>query len=290
MDGGRVETVNRQEESSTACRWRLGIGSYAYAWAIGVPGYPVAQPMTAWNLLERCAVLGVRVVQIADNLPLDELSAHELDALARRAHELGIAVEVGIRGIGAERLLRNLAIAAQMESPILRVVIDRGDYHPDVDQVVARFRAVLPEFAAAGVTLAIENHDRFRAAMLVGILERLESEWVGICLDTVNSFGALEGPEVVVKALAPWTVNLHVKDFAIRRADHNMGFLLEGRPAGAGQLDVAWLLAELTAAGRSGSAILELWTPPAETVEATIAREAAWAEESVTALRSYLPD
>lgn len=272
-------------------RWRLGIGSFAFAWAIGVPGYPALDvPMTVYDLLERTAALGVKVVQIADNLPLDELAEREVAAVARHAEGLGIAVEVGTRGIDRARLLRNLAIAVRVRSPILRVVIDRGAHHPPVEEVVALLRPVLPEFGAAGVVLAIENHDRFRAATLVALMERLESEWVGICLDTVNSFGALEGPETVVRQLAPWTVNLHVKDFVVRRVDHNMGFVLEGRPAGAGQLDVDWLLAELTAAGRTGSAILELWTPPAATIAETVAREAAWAEESVAALRLRLPD
>ena len=51
------------------------------------------------------------------------------------------------------------------------------------------------------MTLAIENHDRFNSTTLVEILERIDSDRVGICLDTVNSFGALEGPEVVLENL-----------------------------------------------------------------------------------------
>ena len=61
---------------------------------------------------------------------------------------------------------------------------------------------------------------------------RSQLPYVGICLDTVNSFGSLEGPEVVIETLAPYTVNLHIKDFDIRRTDHNMGFTIFGTPAG----------------------------------------------------------
>ena len=112
---------------------------------------------------------------------------------------------------------------------------------------------------------------------------------MGICLDTVNSFGALEGPEVVVEALAPYTVNLHVKDFIIRRANHMMGFAIEGTPAGQGRLDIPWLLERLRAAGRDPNAIIELWTPPEPDLAATIAKEDAWARESVAYMRSVLP-
>ncbi len=104
-----------------------------------------------------------------------------------------------------------------------------------------------------------------------------ESPRVGICLDTVNSFGALEGPAVVVENLGPLTVNLHLKDFAVRRAGHKMGFTVEGTPAGDGRLDIPWLLGRLRELGRDPNAILELWVPPEADLEKTVAKELEWA-------------
>src|SRR6185436_10353867 len=99
----------------------LGIGSYTYVWAIGVPGYPSpAQPLTALALLDKATALGVRVVQIADNLPLHRLTANELNALSERADELGLMLEVGTGGIDAANLHGYIAIAQQLRSPILR--------------------------------------------------------------------------------------------------------------------------------------------------------------------------
>ena len=269
---------------------RLGISSWTYTWAIGVPGHPPERPMDAIGLLARAAELGVRLVQFADNLPLDQFSAPELDAFEQRASELGVSVEVGTRGIDHDNLGTYLQLAERFESSILRVVIDTADHHPDVDEVIDIIRAIVPEFERAGVCLAIENHDRFKAKTLAGIVERTDSQSVGICLDTVNSFGALEGPEVVLETLGPLVVNLHVKDFAIFRASHQMGFTLEGRPAGQGQLNVPWLLEELDGQGLDPNAILELWTPPEETLPATIAEEDAWAVKSVEYLRTLIPD
>ena len=54
--------------------FRLGISSYTFAWAIGVPGHPTPSPLSAFDLLERAAEYGVGVLQIADNLPLDRMS------------------------------------------------------------------------------------------------------------------------------------------------------------------------------------------------------------------------
>ncbi|MGO9111094.1 MAG: sugar phosphate isomerase/epimerase family protein [Thermoguttaceae bacterium] len=269
---------------------RLGIGSYGFAWSIGVPGHPPARPMTALDLLAAADELRVRVVQICDNLPLDRLPYQEFDRLAKQAAERNIQIEVGTRGIQPEHLSRYLQLAVRLQSPILRVVVDTADHHPSPEEVVGCLHPLLRKFTDAGVCLAIENHDRFRARQFVEIVQRLESPAVGICLDTVNSFGALEGPEVVVQALGSWTVNLHLKDFHIRRVDHQMGFLVEGKPAGQGQLNVPWLLEQLRSAGRVPNTILEQWPLPETTIEATIAKEKAWARESIFYLRTLIAD
>ena len=263
---------------------RLGIGSYTYGWAVGAPC-----PMTAMDLLNRAAALGVGLVQVADNLPLHALSDGDLDRFADRASGMGIRVEVGTRGIAPDHLRTYLHLAQRLGSPILRVVIDSADHRPPVDEIVGTLQALMPAFERGGVVLAIENHDRFPAGVFARMLERIGSDYAGICLDTVNSFGALEGPEVVVDVLGPWAVNLHIKDFGIQRASHGMGFTVEGRPAGQGRLNVPWLLERLDV-GRDLNAILELWTPPEETLAATMAKEQAWAVESIAYLRQYIPD
>jgi hypothetical protein len=55
-------------------------------------------------------------------------------------------------------------------------------------------------------------------------------------------------------------------------------------------LNVPWLLDSIAAHGRDMSAILELWPRPAESMEATIAREALWAQQSVDYLRTLIVD
>jgi L-ribulose-5-phosphate 3-epimerase UlaE len=100
--------------------------------------------------------------------------------------------------------------------------------------------------------------------------------------------GAGEGVETVVDILAPYTVNLHVKDFHVQRVYHMMGFVVEGRPAGKGMLNTEWLLERLAPYKKCQSAILELWTPPEENIQATIEKENRWAEESIRYLKHII--
>ena len=269
---------------------RLGIGSYTFTWAVGVPGQAPARPLDAMGLLDKAGALGVRVVHICDNLPLHALTEAQLDALAERASHLGLRIEAGTRGIQPEHLRTYISLAARLGSPILRVVIDSPGHRPSADEAAEALRRLHPEWERASLCLAIENHDRFTARELRRIVESVGGRRIGICLDTANSFGAREGVREVVDELADLTVSLHVKDFEIRRVDHQMGFVIEGRPAGQGQLDVPWLLDRLRLAGRNPNAILELWTPPAASLDETIAREDSWAKQSVKYLRTLMPD
>lgn len=265
---------------------RAALSSYTYTWEIGVPGYAPPQPLGLRELIHRTHQLGVSVLQVADNLPLDALSDGDLHDIAAGAHAVGVDIEVGTRGIDDEHLLRYIEIARVVGSPLVRIVIDRGGDRPTPADAFSRLRGLEADFRNAGLTLAIENHDRFSVKELAGLVEGL-GDWTGICLDTVNSFGALEGPEVVVATLGPLAVNLHIKDFAIRRADHAMGFTVEGRPVGSGALNVRWLLDRIEEYGRVRTGVIELWTPPEPTIAATVAKERRWARESIDYLRTH---
>jgi L-ribulose-5-phosphate 3-epimerase UlaE len=64
-----------------------------------------------------------------------------------------------------------------------------------------------------------------------------------------------------------------------------MGFVVEGLPAGEGMLNIPSLLETIEKTGKCKSAILELWTPPSETLEETIRKEKEWAELSIENLK-----
>ncbi|MSU62803.1 MAG: sugar phosphate isomerase/epimerase [Pedosphaera sp.] len=265
---------------------RLGISSYTYGWAVGVLGHEPPRPMDEHGLLDKAREHGVKLLQIGDNLPLHTFDDARIDRLAARARSDGVRLEVGARGLRVERVTAYAAIARRLGAPLIRFIIDDSGYHPSPSEVSAVLREVTPMLD--GLTLGIENHDRFNAKTLRAIMESTGSDRVGICLDTSNSLGIGEGIEAVAAVLAPFTVNLHVKDFGIERLPYLMGFTVTGRPAGGGMLDLSALLSRLAPHGRCATAILELWTPPEPRIEDTINKEAAWATQSIAYLRQFL--
>jgi sugar phosphate isomerase/epimerase len=269
---------------------KLGIGTYCYMWSIGFPGAQPQNPMTALDLLAKAREFGLYLVQYGPNLSLGTLPEPHLSELLARAREWGIELEVGTRGLNAEHLRGQLLLAKRVGSKILRTVPElESGQTPSGEELIGSLQAILPDFAAARIKLAMEN-GQMPTAVLDQVIRSLSSPWVGITLDTVNSHAILEGPEQVVRTLAPHTVCLHIKDFVVKRVWHMMGFVVEGRPAGQGQLNVPWLLGVLRAAGASSNAILELWPPEQKSLEETITLERAWVAESISYLRRLIPD
>jgi len=68
------------------------------------------------------------------------------------------------------------------------------------------------------------------------VLERYQSEYLGVTLDTGNNLSILDDPMETVERLAPWTFNVHFRDMAIEETDE--GFLLSEVPLGEGLLDM----------------------------------------------------
>ena len=131
---------------------RLGIGSYTFTWAVGVPGHTPPRPLSALDLLDRAHQLGVQIVQFCDNLPLVLIDARDLDALEDRARSLQLAIELGTRGLAPQNLRANLRLAVRLGSPFLRLVLDSHGDEPGAEEAVSRLKPFMPEFGTSLVT------------------------------------------------------------------------------------------------------------------------------------------
>lgn len=271
---------------------RLGVSSFAFGWAIGMPGHPVLRPFDELDVVAFARRHQLSVIQLGDHVPLptfDEARLDRLHAAARTPGATPIELEIGARGLTEQHLFRYIELAQRLDARLLRFVIDAAGWEPEADTVISILNNAVGELRAAHVVLGIENHDRFPARTLRRIVEDVGSEHVGICLDTVNSLGAGEGLNEVLDQLAPLTVNLHLKDYAITRVPYAMGFTVEGRPAGSGRLPVAQVRDLVARWGRCQTAVLETWVPPENSVAETIAKEHAWAEQSMMYLKPFFP-
>jgi 3-oxoisoapionate decarboxylase len=276
---------------------KLGINSYTYMWSIGFqginPAYPdkaacPAEPLTAIGLLEKAHQLGVHLVQTGPNLGFDRLSFKEQEEFIHRAGELGIELEAGTRGLDYDHITQQISLAKRMGAKLIRTLPEiGGQYAADARLIPPAVKPLIPLLEREGIRLGIEN-GRTPVAELRAALDEINSPYVGVVLDMVNSLAVPEGWKEAVCQLAPHTMCVHYKDFTIRRAWHMMGFICDGTPAGKGMVETEWLLNTLKESPYEFNVIIELWPPEQDTLEATIALEKAWAVESVSYLRRYI--
>jgi sugar phosphate isomerase/epimerase len=134
----------------------------------------------------------------------------------------------------------------------------RGEFEDFFSLAQRRLTWVEPILRRNQFYLAIENHKDLTAIELVGLLKSIESEWIGINVDTGNNIALMEDPYETIERLAPWAKAVHFKDMAVQ--PHARGFLLSEVPCGTGCLDLMRIARTLRAANPQLHFSLEMAT------------------------------
>jgi hypothetical protein len=269
---------------------KLGISSYTFPWAIGLPDATPSHPLQPLQLLEKAQELGVGIVQFGPNMALDKLPEQELREVVNYANSWEIDLEMGMVGIDPGHLRDQLQFAKRIGVILLKITPERPDGQTPIrTEISSCLQDVMGELEKGEICLAIDN-SRIPAGELNALLESIRSPWLGAALDTANPMALPQGWQLSVRVLAHRTLSLQIKDFIVQPAAHGMGFSVIGCPVGKGQLNIPWLVESFARLRIEPSAIIESWTPKQETLEETIALEDKWAKQSLDCLRYFIPD
>lgn len=125
-------------------------------------------------------------------------------------------------------------------------------------QLIGEIRAALariaPLAAAAGITVAIENHQDFGSAELVDFCEEAGDN-IGITFDTGNAFPVAESPLSFARTAVSRIRHVHLKDYRVQFTDE--GYRLVRCAIGDGAIPFPEIFDILLADGRSLTASLE---------------------------------
>jgi sugar phosphate isomerase/epimerase len=203
--------------------------------------------------LEHCRALGAGGIQTS----LGVRNAKEAARLRAQAEAAGMYLEGSVAlprdRAGVERFTAEVETARQCGATVSRTVLMAGRRYEAFDRAEA-FR----EFAARGrqslelarpvvekhqLRLAVENHKDLQAPELVEVIRKMDSAFVGTCIDTGNNIALLEAPQETVDLLAPLAFTSHIKDMGVQ--EYADGFLLSEVPLGTGFLDLAKIVETL---------------------------------------------
>lgn len=269
----------------------LGIGSYAFRWSGGIADRIPPVPITPAQILDHAASLKVGMVQFADNIPLHKRPSSEIGALAKDAERLGIRIELGMTGCDPAHVGVYLELAQRLGAGLLRIAPTAEESALPDDEVARLFQALLPSCRKAGVVLAVENHFHLPSQRLVSIIKSVGDSTLGVCLDVANSIACGEWPAETIGMLAPFAVNLHLKDFRIALDPHGVGCSIVGVPLGQGFTDIKAVYDALEKAGRADiNTVVEHWLPWQGSFEKSQAAELAWLAQTVAEARRWVRD
>jgi 3-oxoisoapionate decarboxylase len=237
--------------------FKVGLNPYGLTYHLGLQGRgtPRVNPQGAGlgGFIDIASELGARTLEIFDPW-LAAMDDVEIEALRSRLDGLGMepVVSAGLAMMGPlESALRSARLLGARTirlglSPVL--CGDRnawGDKWTELNaEISAALSAWAPRAAAEGFVLAIENHQDFTSAELVGLC-KLGGAGVGITFDTGNTFPVGEPPLAFARTIAPYVRHVHLKDYRVQFTDE--GYRLVRCAIGDGAVpfrELAGLLAE----------------------------------------------
>jgi sugar phosphate isomerase/epimerase len=253
---------------------------------VGFGAFCPAVPLDPWQLLDFAQMHGCTYLQLCDNLPLEGMPRGEVGRFANAAWEAGVTLGLGTRGVEPEHLARWLRLAKHFGAADLRTLLDSEDSHPTPDEAATWLKNAIPAYEEAGVMLNVENHNSRHAAELKAVMAEVGPS-LGVCLDTANSLGIGETFAEVVSLLEPYAACLHIKEHAARRLDTGLGFCIQGRSLGHGDMNQGAVMS-LLEKHPGIKVVLEQWPPQMATLEDTVRQEYEWAKAGVETLSSWL--
>lgn len=191
------------------------------------------------EILDRAAALKLQCFQASPAFHLPDGGKAQRQLLRAKAEKLGITLfAAGYGDASIPAIEKALAGAQEMGAKVLRYAC--GPMFCWKDPVpLPQFAKVMAKAAklaeAAGIPIAIENHQDYTSEELAGVLKKLNSRWVGVWFDTGNSLALLEDPVFTAKTLAPYVMGIHLKEYVVFPAAG--GFDLVGVPLGEGIVD-----------------------------------------------------
>jgi 3-oxoisoapionate decarboxylase len=203
--------------------------------------------------LDYCRTLGAGGVQTALGVR-DDVAAEKLRGFAE-THQLDLEGSIAVPRDKADvaRFTAEVRTAKRSGALLFRTVLMNGRRYEvfNTSEAFRRFfergkqslALARPVVEAHEMRMAVENHKDLQAVELLEVIKKLDSPYVGICVDTGNSISLLEMPMQTVELLAPHAFTTHIKDMGVE--EYADGFLLAEVPLGTGFLDLGAIVTVL---------------------------------------------
>ena len=226
---------------------------------VGLDQIPLVQ-LFKWDYLQfmdKAAEYGYEGVLLSGRSLLRDEALRQ--QVIEKKNQLGLYVELGGSGIDTALSGRStqelvelwkplFELAEEVGSKILttglgiwpwegRVIKEKGKSVQDqIDGGITTLRELSGMAEEHQVAITIHT-SFFTADEYAQIMESVDSPYIGLCLDTANSFLVLQDPVEFAERVAPWVKSTHLKDSCIYLQPEGVHWL-GGCPLGRGSVDL----------------------------------------------------
>lgn len=227
-------------------RFGVAEASYVMRWYRKMASEKYPPFLNAMEMVEHCGSLGFGGVQVG----IRKWDTDFCKKLRKRAAALDMFIEGQIRlpktKDDLDRFNDDIKAAKEVGIDVIRTACLSGRRYENFDTMedflsfksasIQSLQWAEPILSKHRIKLAVENHKDWRVSEFLEILKILDSEWIGITLDTGNNISLLEDPMEVVETLAPFAFSVHLKDMGV--VEYEDGFLMSEVNLGEGFLDI----------------------------------------------------
>ena len=290
-------------------KMRLGMHSYTlHLWGLGqnwgIHAAPYPKAITLMELMDKAVEWGLDGLHItgADLETKDDKHLAEV-AAAAKAHGLYLEYNCSINEEFDTRLNETfesaVTVGSKLNAELVKFSLDirreRPLYGSCFQSAVMRQLAdihdkimkALPTIEKYNIPVALENHTETYADEVLWLVKSVNHPLVGVCSDTVNSFGVLEGPEAAVEKLAPYATCIHFCDHKLDRDQYGARF--HGVAIGDGDIDVQKVLDLTRAKSPTDKITFEIeWDMGSDSLEVAKKKQMDACVRSIKYLRNVL--
>jgi sugar phosphate isomerase/epimerase len=134
--------------------------------------------------------------------------------------------------IDTNQILNLIPIAKKINSKVIRIKAsnilsserwrENNNWNEKIKIIIKKINSLKKILIKNKIKIAIENHQDFDSHELKYIIKKVGKNIVGINFDIGNAFATLEDPMQFAKRLAPYIINVHIKDYKIYKCKNGI--------------------------------------------------------------------
>ncbi len=147
--------------------------------------------------------------------------------------------------ISTSQIKQLIPIAKRLNSKIIRIKASdilcserwkiNSGWNKYLNNLVQKLKSLKKILLKNNLKIAIENHQDLDSFELKYIVEKVGKDVVGINFDIGNSLATCENPLMFAKRIAPYIINVHIKDYKL--SSSRKGIVLNRCAIGKGDVD-----------------------------------------------------